>query len=63
MKLLNKQCEIFFSEHPNSFPSDEYRNNFVITKLYGSPKKWSLSLKADGTLNNLGYEKFKSKCC
>lgn len=56
---LTEQCELFFDEHANSFPNDNFRNAFVISKLYGPAKKWGLSLKADGTLNSLTYEEFK----
>jgi len=56
---LTEQYELFFDEYANSFPSDDFRNAFVISKLYGPAKKWRLSLKADGTLNSLTYEEFK----
>eukprot|EP00833_Pecoramyces_ruminatium_P005613 jgi/Orpsp1_1/1179645/evm.model.c7180000070190.1 len=53
------QCELFFSDHPNSFTSEENKCSYVIHKLHGPSKKWSLSLKADGTLQTLGYNMFK----
>jgi len=54
-----EQCGIFFTEHPSSFTEDESKSKFQITKLFGSAKKWGLSLKADGTLRTLTYEEFK----
>jgi len=51
-----EQCEIYFTEHPSSFIEEESKNKFLITKLFGSAKKWGLSLKADGTLRTLTYE-------
>ena len=54
-----EQSEMFFQEHPNSFPSDIYKNTFVINKLHGVAKKWGLSLKTDNILKSLSYKKFK----
>ena len=54
-----EQSEMFFQEHPNSFPSDIYKNTFVINKLQGVAKKWGLSLKTDNILESLSYKKFK----
>jgi len=28
---LTEQCELFFDEHANSFPSDDFRNAFAIS--------------------------------
>jgi len=53
------QCELFFNDHPHTFVTDENKCSYVTHKLYGPAKKWSLSLKADGTLKNIGYETFK----
>ena len=53
------QCELFFNDHPSSFVSDENKCSYLIHKLYGPSKKWGISLKADGTLKDIGYEKFK----
>ena len=59
IRELLEQSESFFQDHPNSFSTDDSKNSFVISKLYGPPKKWGLSLKVDGTLNSLGYKTFK----
>ncbi|OUM70680.1 hypothetical protein PIROE2DRAFT_28204, partial [Piromyces sp. E2] len=54
-----EQSELFFEEHPNSFPSDTYKITFVINKLHGISKKWCLSLKSDNMLDKFSYKKFK----
>ena len=48
-----------FKEHQKFFPTDDFKNTFVINKTYGPAKKWGLSLKNDGTIDNLNYETFK----
>ena len=53
------QCELFFHDHPNSFTAEESKCSFLIHKLQGPSKKWGLSLKEEGILQTLGYEKFK----
>jgi len=42
----------FLKKHPNSFSTDDLKISYVISMLHGPPKKWGLSLKADGTLNS-----------
>ena len=32
------QCELFFSDHPNSFTSEESKSSYLIHKLSGPPK-------------------------
>ena len=46
-------------KYPNSFSTDDLKISYVISMLHGPPKKWGLSLKADGTLNSLSYKTFK----